>query len=139
MIVLDTNVLSEPLRARPDPAVLSWFSNSGEEMGLTSISVGEILTGVRFLPESRRRDGLAAAIEQILATYTDRVLPYDESAARIYAKNRESRRASGQPLSLEDGMIASICLHRGAALATRNLKDFEGLGLRLVNPWDHRD
>ncbi len=108
-------------------------------MGLTSISVGEILTGVRFLPEGRRRDGLTAAIEQILATYTDRVLPYDEPAARIYAKNRESRRASGQPLNVEDGMIASICLHRGAALATRNLKDFEGLGLHLVNPWDRRD
>ncbi|HEY8294982.1 MAG TPA: VapC toxin family PIN domain ribonuclease, partial [Micrococcaceae bacterium] len=64
--------------------------------------------------------------------------PYDEAAARIYAKNRETCRGSGHPLSTEDGMIASICLIRGAKLATRNLNDFAGLGLDLVNPWDHR-
>lgn len=135
MIILDTNVLSEPIRSRPEPAVLAWFARVPEEVALTSVSVGELLTGVQILPPGRRRDGLRNAIDGILSEYADRVLPYDESAARVYANLRGSRRAQGRPLSVEDGMIAAICLSHGARLATRNVADFGGLGLDLVNPW----
>ncbi|HEY0260392.1 MAG TPA: type II toxin-antitoxin system VapC family toxin [Lacisediminihabitans sp.] len=136
MIVLDTNVLSEPLRAQPDPRVLGWFAALTEETTLTAISVGEILIGVRRLPEGRRRSGLTAAIDRLLASYADQVMPYDEPAARVYAGLQESRRAAGRPLSVEDGMIAAVCLHRGARLATRNVRDFDGLGVDLINPWE---
>lgn len=135
MIVIDTNVLSEPLRTRPEPRVLAWLSTVSGEVGFTSISVGEILTGVRRLPAGRRRDGLLAEVERSFGTYAALVLPYDEPAARTYAAMNESRRVAGHPLSVEDGMIAAICRSRGLALATRNTKDFHGLGLELIDPW----
>lgn len=135
MIVIDTNVLSEPLRTRPEPRVLAWLSTVSGEVGLTSISIGEILTGVRRLPAGRRRDGLLAEVERSFGTYAALVMPYDEPAARTYAAMNESRRVAGHPLSVEDGMIAAICRSRGLALATRNTKDFHGLGLELVDPW----
>nr|WP_221244007.1 type II toxin-antitoxin system VapC family toxin [Cryobacterium roopkundense] len=132
---MDTNVLSEPLRSRPDTAVLFWLGHVNEDLALTSITVGEILTGVRLLPPGHRRDGLMSAIEQTLALYREQVLPYDEHAARTYAALQESRRAAGHPLSVEDGMIAAICQTRGATLAMRNIKDFQGLGIDLIDPW----
>lgn len=138
MIVLDTNVLSEPLRARPSAEVLAWLESQTETLALTAISVGELLTVVRLLSPGRRRAGLEAAIEVVLAAHADRVLPYDEPAARHYSRIMESRRTSGHPMSVEDGMIAAICLARGAGLATRNLKDFDGLGLEVIDPWDVR-
>lgn len=138
MIILDTNVLSEPLRIRPESAVLTWLADVADDVALTSISVGEILTGVRLLPKGHRRDGLMVAIERNLTIYADQVLPYDEPAARIYATLQESRRAAGHPLSVEDGMIAAICQNRGARLATRNVKDFQGTGIEVINPWKHQ-
>ena len=135
MIVLDTNVVFEPLRTRPELAVLVWLNGVSDNVALTSVSVGEIFTGVRMLPAGRRRDGLMNAVELALTTYADHVLPYDEAAARIYALMQEPRRASGHPLSVEDGMIAAICRCRGMALATRNVSDFQDLGITLINPW----
>ena len=135
MIVLDTNVLSEPLRAEPSPAVLQWLAAITDDVALTSISVGEILAGVRALPDGRRRDSLLSAIEQSFAAFPDRVLAYDEAAARVYASIRDDRRRSGHALSVEDGMIAVICRATGSTLATRNVKDFDDLGLTVINPW----
>lgn len=135
MIVLDTNVLSEPLRTRPEPRVLAWLETVSASVALTSISVGEILTGVRRLAPGRRRDGLLAEVERSFTIYSSQVFPYDEPAARVYAELQESRRAKGHPLGVEDGMIAAICRSRGLTLATRNIKDFQGLGIDLVDPW----
>ena len=135
MIVLDTNVLSEPLKLRPDEQVLAWLASLDEEAGVTSISVGELLTGVRALPVGRRREGLLEAIEATLRTFAGSVLAYDEAAARHYARLQESRRGAGRPLPVEAGMIAAICVARGTTLATRNSSDFAGLGLDLVDPW----
>ncbi len=133
MIVLDTNVLSEPLRAQPNPVVLRWLSANSTSI-TTAISVGEVLSGAVRLREGSRKASLLDAIHRAIEGASE-VLPYDESAARIFADLHETRRRSGRPLATEDGMIAAICLSRGAALATRNTKDFEGLGLDLVNPW----
>ncbi len=135
MIVLDTNVLSEPLKQRPDEHVLAWLSSLDEEAGVTAVSVGELLTGVRALPSGRRRAGLLEAIESTLRAFAGSVLAYDEAAARHYAGLQEARRGAGRPLAVEDGMIAAICVARGASLATRNTSDFAGLGLELVDPW----
>lgn len=138
MIVLDTNVLSEPLKRRPDQRVLAWLAALDEEAGVTSISVGELLTGVLALPVGRRREGLLEAIETTLRTFAGSVLAYDEAAARHYARLQESRRGAGRPLAVEDGMIAAICVARGTTLATRNITDFAGLGPELIDPWSTR-
>jgi toxin FitB len=135
MIVLDTDVLSEPMRLRPDARVLAWLTGLEEESAVTSVTVGELLTGIRTLPEGRRRDGLLAAVEATLGTFAGSVLAYDDAAARRCAQLHEVRRAAGRPLSVEDGMIAAICLVAGATLATRDASGFAGLGLELVDPW----
>ena len=135
MIVFDTNVVSEPLKSEPSAAVLQWIA-AVDAAAMTSVSVGELLTGVRRLPAGRRREGLLAAIEQTLTLFSENVLPYDEAAARSYAELQERRRLVGAPLSVEDGMIAAICVSRSVTLATRNTKDFQGLGLDLVDPWE---
>lgn len=136
MIVLDTNVLSETLGPQPHAGVITWLRHAPANTTLTAVSVGEILTGIRLLPQGRRREGLTSAAKELLATFGDRVLPYDERAARNYAKMHESRRRIGQPLSVEDGMIAAICRTNGAVLATRNVKDFHRLGVELIDPWE---
>ena len=134
MIVLDTNVLSEPLRPRPDARVLAWLGALDDETAVTSVSVGELLVGVRALPMGRRRAGLLDAIEMTLRTFAGSVLAYDESAARHYARLQEQRRAAGRALTVEDGMIAATCLAHDAVLATRNTADLAGLGVELIDP-----
>ncbi|MFD4420783.1 type II toxin-antitoxin system VapC family toxin [Agromyces sp. NPDC058484] len=135
MIVLDTNVLSEPMREAPSVAVLDWFRSVDEPTAVTAISVGELLDGAMRLSDGRRRAELIAAIEHAFDAHRGIVLPYDERAARACARLQAVRRAAGRPLSVEDGMIAAICVSTGARLATRNTLDFEGLGIELVNPW----
>jgi predicted nucleic acid-binding protein len=135
LIVLDTDVLSEPLKTDPEEAVLRWIA-TGDDMATTAVTVAELLTGARRLPPGRRRDDLLVGIERVLGAFPASVLPYDEAAARRYAEMQEPRRSAGVPLSVEDGMIVAICASRSLALATRNIKDFEGLGMSLINPWN---
>ncbi|NHT16815.1 type II toxin-antitoxin system VapC family toxin [Cellulomonas sp. IC4_254] len=135
MIVLDTNVLSEPLRAQPDERVIAWLEGLEEAVAITSVSVGELLVGAERLPDGRRRDELLLAVEAVTATFEEDVLAYDTAAARRFATMQVARRAAGRPLSTEDGMIAAICAGNGGRLATRNTRDFDGLGLVLVDPW----
>ena len=135
MIVLDTNVVSEAVRVQPSPAVMHWLARRDEPFALTAVTIGELLTGARLLPQGKRRAGLLAAIEQTLLRWAV-TLPYDEEAARIYAAMREQAKARGRGLSVEDGMIAAICAACGARLATRNVADFDFLPIQTVNPWE---
>lgn len=132
MIVLDTNVLSEPLRPRPEEAVIAWMATL-TDAAVTAISVAELLVGAKRLPEGARRERLITGIEAVLTG--SRVLPFDERSARHYARMQQDRRAAGRPLTVEDGMIAAIAAAHGAILATRNTADFEGLGVELLDPW----
>ena len=134
MIVLDTNVLSEPFKSDADQGVLGWIA-AQDEITTTTVTVAELLTGARRLSSGRRREALLVGIERALSAFPASVLPFDEAAARRYAEMQESRRLAGAPLSVEDGTIAAICSSRSLVLATRNTRDFEGLGLRLVDPW----
>lgn len=136
MIVADTNVLSEPLRAVPDPHVLAWLADHGSEIALTSITVGELLYGAQRLAAGRRQDQLLAAIDALVSASGDRLLAYDASAARQYADIRARREAGGHTVSVEDTMIAAICLAGGHTLATRNTRDFADAGIVLFNPWE---
>ncbi len=93
MIVLDTDMLSEPMRLRPDARVIAWLTGLEEESAVTAISVGELLTGIHALPEGRRRAGLLTSVEATLATFGGAVLPFDDVAARQYARFQASRTA----------------------------------------------
>jgi predicted nucleic acid-binding protein len=136
--ILDTNVVSEPMRPSPSPAVLAWLSE-GHERGplfVTTITVAEILFGIEMLPRGKRRDQMLVQAEAAFREdFTGRVLPFDEAAARAFPEIAVRRRAQGRPIADLDAQIAAIAHSRDAILATRNTADFEGCGVRLVNPW----
>jgi predicted nucleic acid-binding protein len=133
VIVLDTNVLSESFRADASPLVVDYVVST-RDLAVTAASVFELLEGVSRLPEGRRRSDILEAIELVLGSFSSRVLPYTGATARLHAGVAATRRTAGRPITMEDGMIAATCLEHGATLATRNTRDFEGLGLQLVNP-----
>jgi predicted nucleic acid-binding protein len=135
VIVADTNVLSEPLRKRPDPAVLAWLSQHRHELTLTTITVSELLYGAHRLRAGRRREELLAAIEELIRDSRDRLLGFDEAAARMAASLRVARARVGAPVSTEDLMIAAIARANGASVATRNVAHFDGFSIEVVNPW----
>lgn len=137
MIALDTNVVSEILRPQPSIAVLAWLdAQVANELWLTSTIAAELMFGVARLPDGARKQRLALAVSAMLdADFAERVLPFDLAAASVYAELLASRERAGQSLAMADAQIASVCLVHGAVLATRNEKDFVGLGLTIVNPW----
>jgi predicted nucleic acid-binding protein len=137
VIVVDTNALSELLRPAPDPRVLQWFERQPRAaLFTTTVTRGEILYGVRLLPEGQRRRSLYEAVLAIFGEdFSGRVLAFDVESADLYAEIAASRKAAGRPLAQFDAMIAAVARSRGAALATRNLKDFDDCGVELMNPW----
>lgn len=137
-VLLDTNVLSELMRAEPDAGVLAWFEQQKTAvLYTTAITRAEILLGIALLPAGKRRESLATAAELMFEQdFTHRCLPFDEAAAAEYALLVAARIRTGRPISTEDGQIAAITLRHGMQLATRNGKDFEGIaGLLVLNPW----
>lgn len=138
MILLDTNVVSELMRPSPDPAVETWVAEqAAASLFLSAISEAELRYGVAMMPPSKRREAIAAEIEGILTEdFAGRVLPFDSEAARAYAAIAADRRAAGRPTSQSDCQIAAIARARGAVVATRNVGDFEGCGIGLIDPWN---
>ncbi len=137
MIVVDTNVVSEFMRAEPDPTVLDWaLGFDAGELSITAITVQEIEFGVRRLPAGRRRSALLKAWGSTLEAFAGSVLTYDEPAARAAAQVLVEVNAVGRPVSLADAQIAGICVAGGHQLATRNVSDFEAVAdLVVVNPF----
>jgi toxin FitB len=136
--ILDTNVVSEPMRSSPSAAVMTWLSQKPEDghFFVTSITVAEILFGIELLPRGRRKDKMLTQAQATFAEdFAGRVLPFDEEAARAFPGIAAGRRAQGRPIAALDAQIAAIARSRDAILATRNTVDFEGCGVRLVNPW----
>jgi predicted nucleic acid-binding protein len=137
MTILDTNVVSELMRLRPQSAVLGWLATqSAEEIYLTAITVAQILLGIELLPVGKRRESIQAAADQTFGVFAGRILAFDEGAAHTFSLISSSRRKKGRPMSEFDAQIAAIARVHGAALATRNIADFEGCGVRLMNPWE---
>ena len=137
MIVLDTNVISELMRAEPDGRVLAWLEKQPMAGLFTStLTQAEIYYGLALLPEGRRRDTLLAAAGPMFdVDLAGRILPFDSDAALAYPEIATGRRLGGQPISQIDAQIAAIVRSRGARLATRNVRDFVDCGIVVVDPW----
>jgi predicted nucleic acid-binding protein len=137
MIILDTNVLSELMKPKPDPAVVAWMGGQpAASLYTTSITQAEILYGVMLLPRSRRRSALEDAATSMFAEdFGERILGFDRDAAQAYAQIASDRRRAGRPISHFDAQIAAIARFMGAAIATRNTADLDGCGVAVVNPW----
>lgn len=137
MIVLDTDVLSELMRPAPDPRVVRWLGGKpAPRVYTTSITQAEILHGILLLPAGKRRRALEEAARAMFEEdFAGRVLPFASDAAPSYATIARDRRRTGRPISQFDAQIAAIAKTNRAAVATRNVADFEGCGIEVVDPW----
>ena len=137
MIVLDTNIVSEPLKPKPDPEVLAWLDRQAPEtLYLTTISLAELSAGVEILPVGKRRAALQQAVGvQVLSLFQGRVLAFDHDAALAFGGIAAKAQAAGNPIDFADCAIAAIATTHRFILATRNARDFKGTGVELLNPW----
>ena len=136
MIVVDTNVLSEEMRPVPAASVLAWFRRqSAASLFTTAVCQTEILVGVAMLPDGRRKVELKTAACDILVLFAGRILPFDSAAAAAYAEIVATRRQIRRPINDFDAQIAAIARSRDMALATRDGSGFDGIGLRVIDPW----
>jgi hypothetical protein len=138
MIILDTNVISEPLRPAGEGAVLTWLDQQDvETLYLTSVTVAELRFGIAALPLGKRRRRLEKDFEKrILSLFTRRILPFDEDAAIPYARIRSEARSKGEAIGITGAFIAAIAAHRGFTVATRDVSPFETAGIPVINPWN---
>jgi predicted nucleic acid-binding protein len=139
VIVLDTNVLSEVMRARPSQSVVAWLNaQDSESLYVSAITIGELTYGLRTLPLGNRRSRLESQFDRLIALgFEQRVLAYDDVAARICGELLADRKALGRPLGLADAQIAAIARREHFAVATRNGSDFQECGLDIVDPFDN--
>jgi predicted nucleic acid-binding protein len=137
VIVLDTNVISELMRPQPAPAPLAWVdAQPADALAITAITAAELLYGVARLPSGARKRALSDAVTALVREeFAGRVLPFDVGAAEHYADIVVECERRGRPISAMDAQIAAVCRSCDAALATRNVTDFEEAGIGLVDPW----
>jgi toxin FitB len=140
MILLDTNVISEPLRQAPDARVIEWIDTQPlETMYLPAITVAEIRAGIALLPAGRRRAGLHENLEKkVLPLFTGRVLPFDLGCTQTYAELMAKARSIGMAIATADGYIAATAAAHGFAVATRDTRPFQVAGLTVINPWSRK-
>ena len=137
MILLDTNVISEPMRPKPDRNVLVWLdAQAAETLYLSTVSLAELLLGIESLPAGKRRKALAGALhEQVIALFGERIVPFDLGAAETYAKIVMRARRHGHPIAVAHAQIAAIAASRQFTVATRDREPFEAAGVPVINPW----
>ncbi len=138
MILLDTNVLSEMMKARPDPNVFAWLdAQPGSELVICAISVAEVLYEIARVPNGKQKDLLAAVADKLFnELFAGCIFPFDADAAVRYAELVSASETKGEVVDMVDGQKAAIARLYSAKVATRDTRDFEELGVALVNPWD---
>jgi predicted nucleic acid-binding protein len=137
VIILDTNVISELFDGRKDNGIYEWLDrHDGAGLYITSITVADLVFGAELLPTGKRKQTFRQRIDEIVDDFEGRRLGFGDEAAYLYGALSARRRTAGHIVETKDAMIAAICLQHGATLATRNTKDFEGLDLKLVNPFE---
>jgi len=136
MIILDTNVVSELMRPDPASQVADWVRRRDRrELRMTSITLAEIHFGIARLPAGRRKQALLDTANDTFRAFDEQILPVDAAAAEQYAIIASVCERAGKPLAGFDALIAAVCRSRNAALATRNVPDFDGTGVEVINPW----
>lgn len=138
MIILDTNVISEPMKTEADPAVVAWLDRQpAETLYLTATNLSEVLTGIELLPVGRRKSGLSEAMQELLEMlFGARFLDFDREAAVAYATLVSRAMAKGLAISVADGQIAAIAAVHGFTVATRDTAPFLSAGVPVINPWE---
>ena len=138
MILLDTNVISETMRERPNPTVRAWLrAQPRSEVWTSSVVIAELLFGIELMPSGRKQRILIETVEEmIVEDFRGQILTFNLPAARQYAQILAARRKIGRPIREMDAQIAAIARVHGAALATRDVNDFVGCNLAVVNPWE---
>ena len=137
MIILDTNVVSEPMKPRSNQAVIAWLDRqAADTLHLTATSLSELLVGIEMLPAGRRRRGLGEALQDLLERlFGTRFLAFDRDAAEAYATLVRRARSSGHAISVADAQIAAIASTHGWPVATRDTTPFSAVGVPVINPW----
>ncbi len=138
MIILDTNVLSEPMKPNSNPIVQAWLDRQiAETLYLTATSLSELLVGIEVLPDGKRKEGLDIALKALMTElFASRILPFNQQAALAYAPLISRARSSGCLNSVADGQIAAIAIVHGFTIATRNVAPFVAAGVPVINPWE---
>jgi hypothetical protein len=138
MIVLDTNVISEPLKPHADPAVIRWLdAQDPETLYLTATTLSEVLIGIALLPAGKRKRGMELAMQSLQTRlFAGRFLPFDREAAIAFALLGSRAAAKGYSISVADCQIAAIAAVRGFAVATRDSAPFLAAGVPIINPWE---
>jgi toxin FitB len=137
MILVDTNVVSETVRLRPEPNVVRWLNaQAAETLHLSTVSLAELLVGIATLPEGRRKSELGFALAHKAALlFGGRLLPFDVPAAETYATIVSRARSFGLAIGVADGQIAAIATTHGLTVATRDTTPFTAAGVPIINPW----
>ena len=136
MILLDTNVVSEAMKPEPHPSVRDWLdAQAAETLFLSSVTIAELLFGIRALPRGKRKDRLAAALDGVRDLFEARILPFDIAAARRYADLAVKARTAGKGFPMPDGYVAAIAAAHGFAVTSRDASAFHAAGLTLIDPW----
>jgi predicted nucleic acid-binding protein len=137
MIILDTNVVSEAMKPEPHQAVQAWLNHQASEtLYLSSVTLAELLFGIRALPVGKRQDRLAKTLDGLMRLFRDRVLPFDIDAARCYADLAVTARKSGRGFPTPDGYIAAIAASRSFMVASRDTAPYAAVSVKVINPWD---
>jgi predicted nucleic acid-binding protein len=138
VILLDTNVVSEPLKLNPDPTVVAWIDAQViDTLYLSTVSVTEMRYGIAVLPDGKKKESVRTGLnERILPLFESRILAFDMEAAEICAELRARARATGQGIGTVDSYIAGIAAAKGLIVATRDTQPFEAAGVPVINPWE---
>lgn len=138
MILLDTNVISEPQRQKPNARVIDWIdAQTLETLYLSAITVAELRAGIALMPAGKRRDSLRENLEKrLLPMFANRVLSFDMACSKAYAELLAKSRAAGLAVETSDAFIAAVTLANGFTIATRDTSPFQAAGLNVINPWE---
>lgn len=138
MIILDTNVVAEPMKRNGNASVINWLDEqAAETLYLTATSLSELLVAIEFLPKGKRKENLRIVCTDVLTRlFGTRILSFDQDTAIIYARIVGDAKAKGRAISVADAQIAAIALTHGFAVATRDKSPFVAAGVRVINPWE---